>query len=173
MGREVRRVDKDWRHPRDERGQFIPLYGVPWLNAWTEWEIGRRSFERGRMREFLSGRWKPAPADCTWEEWHGSEPRPEDYMPAEAFGDWFLMYETCSEGTPVTDSTVPTYTASALAWHLAHEGASFFGSETAPFEHWLAIAEGRDHGLAVFERVPAGLADVQERRAKITEALGS
>ena len=26
MGREVRRVPKDWKHPRDDRGGFVPLH---------------------------------------------------------------------------------------------------------------------------------------------------
>lgn len=27
MSREVRRVPKDWQHPVDKKGNFIPLYG--------------------------------------------------------------------------------------------------------------------------------------------------
>jgi hypothetical protein len=152
MGREVRRVKHGWSHPRDERGNFIPLFGTPFLVAWTEWEIGRPNFEKGRRAGFLGAAWEPAPEDCSWKDWAGTAPRPEEHMPAEAFGDWYLMYETYSEGTPVTESTVPMATAHTLALYLVRAEASFFGGMTTTYEHWLAIGMGKDRGLPVFTR---------------------
>lgn len=102
MGRELRRVPKRWEHPRRERrvkgatifqdtyepdpeGSFIPLKG---------------GFDRD-LESF-----KTDVSKMGWEEalrHHGGGPNPEDYVdyggrPAE----WYQVYETVSEGTPVT-----------------------------------------------------------------------
>ena len=123
MGREVRRVPADWEHPRDKRGNYIPLFGG--------------SYEE-EAEEFLSivnsqGLQKAI-------DWMGV-PKSEDYMP-----DWpaedrthLMMYETCSEGTPIS----PAFeTPEELARWLADNNASAFGISTASYEGWLRVARG-------------------------------
>ena len=39
MGREVRMVPADWRHPKDARGNYMPLLGGPWSKHVAEWYL--------------------------------------------------------------------------------------------------------------------------------------
>jgi len=53
---------------------------------------------------------------------------------------YWMMYETCSEGTPISPAFA---TPNGLARWLADTGASAFGSMTATYEQWLGmIREG-------------------------------
>lgn len=144
MGREVRRVRADWKHPRDERGDYIPLHGRPFLAAWTEWEIGRRRWKAGLRHNFHTGEMEPKTHQCSWTEWQGAEPKEADYMPPEAFGKRFMMYEDTTEGTPVHDRVA--LSAGTLAGLLAADGSSRWGSTKAGAEEWLAIIQGRAFG---------------------------
>ena len=66
-----------------------------------------------------------------------NRPKPEDHMPvfAEGTAVGWCMYETCSEGTPIS----PVFEdPDALAHWLADNGASAFGYMTATYEEWLA-----------------------------------
>lgn len=139
MGREVRRVNPEWKHPDNK-----PLFGEPFLVAWTRWEIARRHWDRGEIEDwFGGGGWKPkngAALECeSFCEWDGDEPDPADYMPPESRGEWFQMYETCTEGTPISP---PFATPEELARWLADNNASAFGRMTATYEQWLAVARG-------------------------------
>lgn len=51
----------------------------------------------------------------------------------------FQMYETTSEGTPISPA-LPT--GEELARWLADHGASAFGTMTATYEQWLAVIRG-------------------------------
>lgn len=145
MGREVRRVRADWKHPRDERGHYVPLYGETHLQAWTAWEIGRRNWERGRRSGFSEPSWVALSlGDGDWSEWHGPEPEPADYMPPEAFGKRFMMYEDTTEGTPVNDRVA--LSAGTLAGLLSADGSLRWGDNKASADHWLDIIEGRSFG---------------------------
>lgn len=150
MGREIRRVAKDWRHPKTAEGHYEPLLGRLFLDAWTEWEIGRRNWLKGRRESFsreLGEPWTEDDVSGTWNDWTGGEPEADSYMPPGAFGNWFMMYEDTTEGTPLHD--VPFSSAEDLANHLFESGASFFGEMTVSREHWLGIARG-GLGLPVF-----------------------
>ncbi len=147
MGREVRRVAGSWKHPKGEDGSFLPLFGETFLQAWTRWEIGRRHWARGERRSFLGSGWTREDVAGPWEEWEGEEPNPCGYMPAEAFGKRFQMYEDTTEGTPIS----PVFSRAAdLAGWLAQSGASFFGNMETTEAHWLAVIKGETHGCAVF-----------------------
>lgn len=86
---------------------------------------------------------RPAGAP-TYQWWAGempSPPNPKDYMP-----DWpadqrthFMMYETCSEGTPISPAFEK---AEDLARWLTDNGASAFGDQTATYDTWLAAIKG-------------------------------
>lgn len=158
MGREVRMVPPDWRHPKNEKGNYIPMWARSYENAVRDWEAedlpewieGARLWATGlvkssrgtetidevvaRTEEYRRPQTYP-----TYEWWAGDvprKPRPEDYMP-----DWpaeqrthFMMYEDTSEGTPISPAFA---TAEELARWLADTGASAFAGMTATYEQWL------------------------------------
>lgn len=140
MGREVRMVPPDWEHPRDVDGRLVPLY-----SGYIEHLHGRAQWARGLVTDYNGG-WKPKDSfDTTealsWEEYAGDR-KPETYMPCwpESACTHFQMYETCSEGTPISP---PMPTPESLARWLADNDASAFGDETASYEAWLrTIAKG-------------------------------
>src|SRR5579864_6349431 len=92
MGREIRRVPPGWEHPRDERGNYKPMFDRSLEEAAAEWKSGY-------------GAWEPAAHEGQqYWEYAGNPPDPECYRP-----DWpeetrtaWQVYETVSEGTPVS-----------------------------------------------------------------------
>lgn len=103
MGREIRKVPANWEHPREfnqYRGMvYKPLRDEIYEDVAAEWESGRKLWESGKHPHQLK---YPQDTNCTWEEWHGSAPEKDDYMPS-----WkpeerthIQLYETTSEGTP-------------------------------------------------------------------------
>lgn len=108
MGREVRRVPKDWIHPRTPAGSLKPLYDGCVLKSAAE------DREEGE-----------APPD------------PADYMPewSDEEADHLMMYEDTTEGTPISPAFK---TAEELARWLADTKASAFADIPASYEAWLA-----------------------------------
>lgn len=124
MGREVRRVPKDWQHPKDERGRYVPMYPGSWYaDRVREWEDAVR--ERGLQGAI---------------DWTGGPPSRGRYMPmwTDAEADHLMMYEDTSEGTPISP---PFKTPEELARWLADNNASAFGGMTATYEQWLGTAK--------------------------------
>ena len=131
MGREIRRVPPNWEHPRrrcehspwaggcDEAKRnggmcYHPLYNLAfgpemdaWYGEWKKWEAGDRGDCDDPEMKFL--------------EWHGGPPDPEYHRPAwdESIATWFQVYETVSEGCPVTP---PFATKEELIDYLATHG---------------------------------------------------
>lgn len=154
MGREVRRVPADWQHPKDDHGRFIPMHEQSFEAAfkeWTEselseWLEGRAHWALGEVTDYHGG-WEPIPekyAADKWEDYAGTaptSPNPRDYMPdwPEEVRTHFMMYETCSEGTPISPAFA---TPEELAHWLADTGASSFGSMTASYGDWLRVCQG-------------------------------
>jgi hypothetical protein len=129
MGREVRMVPADWKHPcHDYTNRYIPLDDKPYQEARDQWIEGLKA-------------WDPAENDGKeYWEYEGPPPLKEEHMP-----DWpreerthYQMYETCSEGTPISP---PMETPEKLARWLADNGASAFGSQTATYEAWLSVCK--------------------------------
>lgn len=119
MGREVRRVPMDWKHPQQwgqDRLTFKPLLG--------------RSYA-SELEEFLKD---PV-------AYENPKPDPSDYMPQCPNGaaTGYQMYEDCSEGTPISPVMA---TPEELARWLVDNKASSFGSTTASYEGWLRVAKG-------------------------------
>ena len=112
MGREVRMVPADWKHPTRKGGGYRPLHGDSYAKLAAEWEAGGLEGE--------------------------TRPRPEEYMPEWPASErtHYQMYETCTEGTPLSP---PMATPEALAHYLAQTGASAFGRMTATYDQWLAM----------------------------------
>ena len=144
MGREVRRVPAGWEHPKDEGGNHVPLYGGSFDEADAAWTEGWQRWQKGEVKDWSKdGAWKPKPSSATgtYTEWAGGRPNPDEYMPqwAPGLATHFMMYETCSEGTPISPAFA---TPEELAQWLADNEASAFGDQTASYESWLRVARG-------------------------------
>lgn len=126
MGREVRRVPPDWKHPisskyGEEKGE--PLH--------EGYNVALAEFEAMYKKEGLQKAL----------DWFGVAPNKDDYMPEwpDEARTHYQMYENTSEGTPI--SPVMPDPESLARW-LADNNASSFGSSTATYEQWLNIAQG-------------------------------
>lgn len=137
MGREIRRVPPNWQHPKKEQLRLVngrygyvedyqPLYKrdfaeamEEWYSEWKKWEAGERDPD--------------APASMRYHEWDCGPPDPDYYQHGIKPEDctWFQVYETVSEGTPVSP---PFETAEELAQYLAVNG---------DFWDQLRVKEGR------------------------------
>jgi hypothetical protein len=134
MGREVRRVPKNWKHPSN-KGRYIPLL-EGFAESLKRWETGKEKWDQGFVDDYHGG-WKPYDTtDMTFDEWDGRKPEKEDYMPdfPDEEKTHYQMYETCSEGTPI--SPVMESPEELAKW-LADNGASAFGDMSATYEDWL------------------------------------
>jgi hypothetical protein len=113
MSREIRRVPATWEHPKNERGHHTPLLASFGYNA--------EEIAEGLRDGWLEN--TPPHYGCpVMPEW------PEEEK------THIQMYETTSEGTPISPVMD---TPENLARWLADNGASSFGSCTATYEQWL------------------------------------
>lgn len=143
MGREVRMVPADWKHPLDGfygTGQvrYRALYEGCDLKGRTEdWDEQAAKWAAGEFPDYADEDDKKQP----YEEWAGRRPDPDDYMPVwpDAERTHFMMYEDTSEGTPISPAFA---TPEELARWLADNGASSFGKSTASYEQWLRVCKG-------------------------------
>lgn len=131
MGREVRKVPKDWNPPKSERhaDRYQPHYDEDFQSACEKWKEGYEAWKT-----------KPRMEDCEWWE-YSNPPDREYYRPAwtDEERTHFMMYSTTTEGTPMS----PAFeTPEELARWLADTGASSFGSSTATYEQWLRVCKG-------------------------------
>jgi hypothetical protein len=118
MGRECRRVPKDWDHPRDDHGALIPMH--------DEFPYNDSEVSEGLADGWLDG----GPP-------HYGMPIMPDWPESER--THYQMYETCTEGTPISPVCE---TPEELARWCADNGASAFADMTASYEHWLGVARG-------------------------------
>src|SRR5271156_6251442 len=104
MGREIRKVPKDWQHPRwtadntirsNLIGKFQPLFDGDYDTVAQEWIANFALWQAGKH---------PHQEDYYFWE-YDSPPDRESYRErkwTEAEATHFVVYETVSEGTPVT-----------------------------------------------------------------------
>lgn len=142
MGREVRRVHKDWQHPRNDQGHHIPLFDGRKLAEHTaDWDVGAEKWEQGFRRHYGDHTWVPKGDECEempYSEWAGERPDPRDYMPewSEEERTHLQMYENTTEGTPI--SPVMENPEDLARW-LADNYASASGIMTATYDQWLSM----------------------------------
>ena len=110
MGRELRMVPANWEHPQEtkynpftrcESTVFIPLYDSPYLEAITEWIKGHSLWVKGLHEDQQK---YPDDETLYYAEAWGDAPTYESYRPDWKDSEmvWYQVYETVSEGTPVT-----------------------------------------------------------------------
>ncbi len=125
MGREIRRVPANWQHPTYEnpyRGTVLkPLLGRHFATEAAEWDAAKEAWDRGERPDYFNA---ARDGDCSFEEWCGERPEAEWYVPYDPGAEqpWWQMYETVSEGTPVTPAFA---TAEELIDWLATVGESY------------------------------------------------
>ena len=151
MGRELRRVPADWNHPRNDKGKDMPLYDNDYRTAAAKWKAGFHRWEAGddpARKKYGDGKYE-------YWEWCGDPPSPEFYRPAwlEEHRTHYQMYETITEGTPV--SPVMPDIESLSHW-LADNHASAFGPDTATYDQWLAMCRQGSCMSAFVEHGPGG-----------------
>ena len=143
MSREVRKVPANWEHPTGTAlfdGSFAEA-AAEWDEAKRQWDAG---FQENHFPEEGEDKWKPKDADTagmSFEDWDGERPVESDYMPdwPEAERTHLQMYETTSEGTPISPVME---TAEELARWLADNNASAFAGQGASYEAWLSMIKG-------------------------------
>lgn len=103
MGGEIRRVPKDWEHPKDNEGRYLPLYNESFQTAFTDWYNGLERWLKGASDDYDDRFYTRDARGYT--EYAGSSPSPEYYRER----DWseeeamcYQIYQTVSEGTPVS-----------------------------------------------------------------------
>lgn len=128
MGREIRRVPPDWGHPKISKPDwrtnsivesFQPLFdrsftveAREWMNAAIAWDnnTGPDCAEHKLSHPFY------------WQ-WSGNPPDPKYYRPdwPEGTATHYQVYETVSEGTPVTPHFATK--AELVDWLVEHGDA--------------------------------------------------
>ena len=134
MGRETRRVAPNWDHPKTKKPNirtgtmdecYKPLYDRSCEEAWAEWQSEFAAWQNGEHDRIIAEygaedypKDQPYLAFCGW---HGTPPEPEYYRPqwAEGLATWWQVYETVSEGTPVSP---PFETQDELIDYLVENG---------------------------------------------------
>jgi hypothetical protein len=142
MAKAARRVPPDWTHPKDEIGQYIPLFdGAKYERRTREWDEEAARWQEGLRRSYDDGtEWVPIEADLqgmTYTECAGDRPDAGRYMPqwpASQCTHW-QMYEEVTEGTPVS----PVFESpEELAFWMANHDANASPDSTASYQGWLS-----------------------------------
>lgn len=136
MGREIRRVPPNWKHPQqicehspwaggcstalanNEGLCYKPLFGRDYAKTAREWLDNAMRWDRNEFQEHEDASDK-VKHPFYWE-WDGPPPDKADYVdyrPEDA--TWFQVYETVSEGTPITP---PFATKEELIAYLVKRG---------------------------------------------------
>ena len=118
MGRELRMVPPNWNHPVVERahGQgFQPMRDQRFEDAANEWKAAFLKWESGDKKLDADD-----PADMQYWEYDGGPPDRAYYRPwRDEEATWYQVWETVSEGTPVTP---PFATKEELIEYLVANG---------------------------------------------------
>lgn len=119
MGREVRRVQEGWNHPRYSKGNYKPLHD------------GYYESDADEFVEIVNSKSLQEAVD------HMPCPDKNDYMPSwEQEPTHLMMYEISSIGTPIS----PAFkTPEELATWLHATNAQALAFDTATYDQWLTL----------------------------------
>lgn len=125
MGREIRKVPPNWEHPKytqadapfsNRAGGYKPMYNRTFAEVVSEWKEGFAAWERGERPNYCTDESR----SLEFWEWESAPPNRDYYRPYEdADATWVQVFETVSEGTPVTP---PFATREELVEYLISEG---------------------------------------------------
>lgn len=95
MGREIRMVPPNWEHPKGSNSGYQSMFDEDYPSAVKKWKDEFVLWESGKHPSQQEG--------MEYWDWGGMPPDEENYRPAfTEDATWFQMYETVSEGTPVS-----------------------------------------------------------------------
>jgi hypothetical protein len=119
MGKAIRRIPCRWEHPRDEKGNYLPLIDRSYDEALADYGYAATLWEQGRHPSQVE--WPEQTQGLTYEQWDGMPPDPRFYRReswTEDNVDCVALYETITEGTPIS----PTFPSldDLFAWMLEH-----------------------------------------------------
>ncbi len=122
MGRELRMVPPNWEHPITERSNgredFQPMHKGTFEEAAAEWKSEFESWESGERPSYYTV--DPENPNPEYWEYSGGPPERKYYQPwKDDEATWFQVWETVSEGTPVTP---PFETKAELIEYLVANG---------------------------------------------------
>lgn len=120
-------VPPNWEHPKKEKYNYItgqsemryqPMHDHSYTQSMDEWIEGYLQWKKGEHPDQLSGL---ASGHEKYADWAGNPPDADDYHPEWKDEEriWFQVYETVSEGTPVTP---PFATREELVEYLVANG---------------------------------------------------
>lgn len=170
MGREIRMVPPNWQHPKNDRGHEQPMHDQNFADEFARWLA---DFDRIRVGNLtaLERECYAEPGMNPLAEWlrdEGSPPDPAYYRPwSDEEATWFQVWETVSEGTPVTP---PFATREELVDYLVkngdfwdqkcgHGGYSREQAEAFVNAGWAPSMVTRGGQMATGIAIPAMLAD--------------
>lgn len=135
MGREIRMVPPNWRHPKsDRRDGYRPMFDENYEEAKEEWINGLNEWIAGTHEDY-----EKHGDGCDYWEWDGNPPERDQYhVFSKEDATWFQVYETVSEGTPVSP---PFATKEELAQWLSIAGD--FWCQSRPDERAPTIEQAR------------------------------
>lgn len=125
MGREIRMVPANWEHPtvartygsRQELG-YQPMFDSTFAEAAAEWLAENAKWEAGERPSYFDA--SEHPVDLKHWEYDVGPPDRAYYRPwSDDEAVWFQVWETVSEGTPVSP---PFATREELIDYLAANG---------------------------------------------------
>jgi len=121
MGRELRRVPPNWEHPeRNHYGKksFQPMFDRHFEDAAKEWKDEFSKWEAGERPDWFNR--TESDENLEFWEWESNPPDRDYYRPwKDEEATWYQVWETVSEGTPVSP---PFETKSELIDYLWHNG---------------------------------------------------
>lgn len=120
-------VPPNWEHPKKQvlnfrkgtvEWQYQPMYDSSYIERMDEWIANYQLWKEGKHHDQLNG---SAAGHARYAEWAGDPPQHEYYRPewTKEERTWFQVYETVSEGTPVTP---PFATREELVEYLVQNG---------------------------------------------------
>lgn len=103
MGRELRKVPANWEHPKDESGNYIPMFNVYYGDVLKEWLDNNERWANGTHLDLINDPVlkEKYPFYSMWEAF----PDPKSYHTKKYTEDELThiqLYETTSEGTPIS-----------------------------------------------------------------------
>lgn len=135
----------NWEHPKEEKynpftrqteSHYQPMYDKDAESAWAEWLVEFEEFKREELPEVAQKYPDEYSLDTPYRsfcEYNGRPPNPKYYRPKwsedEPMG--YAVYETVSEGTPVTPAFV---TKEELIDYLATNGTYWDDGKPWPRE---------------------------------------
>lgn len=148
MGREVRMVPPNWDHPKQEGwtdGRLQPMFDQTYESAAADWKAEFAKWEAGERPSYCSDESK----NLEYWEYNGAPPDRPYYRPwRDEDATWVQVWETVSEGTPVTP---PFATKAELVDYLVANG-DFWDQKRWAENRWNYREE---HGKPGWDRAAA------------------